>query len=87
MSLVGLFRAFEPIIPWVSHSETTFALIGIAVIALEVFNPLAWTSYSGSQLCEVTPLLTTVQVAYGGDIMNIEKTLSSSTFDPIDLSG
>lgn len=66
------------------NSEIIFVLIDMAVIALEIFDP---GSYSGSQLCEVTPLLTTVQVAYGGDIMNIEKTLSSSTFDQIDPSG
>ena len=54
------------------------------VIAFEVFNR---GFYSGSQLCEVTPLLTTVQVAYGGGIVNIGKTLNSSTFDQIDPSG
>ena len=43
--------------------------------------------YSGSQLCEVTPLLTTVQVVYGGGIMNIGRILGSSTFDQIDPSG
>ena len=54
------------------------------MIVLEVFDP---GSYSGSHLCEVTPLLTTVQVAYSDDIMNVTKTLSSSTFDQIDPTG
>ena len=65
-------------------SESIFALIGIAVIAFEASNSLY---YYGSQLCEVTPLLTTVQVEYGGSIMNVGKTLSSSTLDQFDPSG
>lgn len=54
------------------------------MVAFEPLNPEADI---GSQVCEVTPLLTKVQVEYGGGIMNIGKTLSSSTFDQIDPDG